>query len=177
MNKYNNSQEYADKMEQKAKPFFKFFGFGILIITIIIGVGFGFKFLWNWIMPDVFGLKEVTFWKAIGIFFLAKLIFGGFGSSSSSNKAREKAAINEITSHIGESLHKEMQEAFKKDYAKKFGETYATSEPSYGSNLQGASTKEEPFNNVEDQDALYEKWWEEEGEAYFEKFLKDHLES
>ncbi len=94
-------------------------------------------------------------------------------------KHKKKAEENDIKAFIGEALHKEMQQAFKKDYAKKFGERDASNEmePSYESNPQGDATNQEPFDNVVDQDALYEKWWQEHGEAYFEKFLKDHSNS
>lgn len=32
--------------------------------------------LWNWLMPEIFGLTEITFWQAMGLLLLAKLIFG-----------------------------------------------------------------------------------------------------
>ena len=46
--------------------------------------GFAFIFgyfvmlLWNWLMPELFGLATITFWKAAGIVLLARLVFGGF---------------------------------------------------------------------------------------------------
>lgn len=47
-------------------------------IPIAIGMGFAIMGLWNWIMPAVFGLGMITFWQAIGILILGRLIFGGF---------------------------------------------------------------------------------------------------
>jgi hypothetical protein len=37
--------------------------------------------LWNWLMPSLFGFGTLTFLKALGIFALARLLFGsrGFG--------------------------------------------------------------------------------------------------
>lgn len=35
--------------------------------------------LWNWILPAVFGLGTITFWQALGILVLSKILFGGFG--------------------------------------------------------------------------------------------------
>ncbi len=32
-------------------------------------------FLWNWLMPDLFALKTVTFWQAWGLFFLCSMLF------------------------------------------------------------------------------------------------------
>jgi len=34
--------------------------------------------LWNWLMPAVFGLGIITFWQAIGLLVLSKILFGGF---------------------------------------------------------------------------------------------------
>jgi len=33
--------------------------------------------LWNWLMPTIFNLKEITYWQAWGLFLLAKILFGG----------------------------------------------------------------------------------------------------
>jgi hypothetical protein len=40
--------------------------------------GFVVKGLWNALMPQIFGLHSVTFWQALGLLLLAKLLFGGF---------------------------------------------------------------------------------------------------
>jgi hypothetical protein len=49
-------------------------------IIIVASLVFGFitRELWNWLMPSIFGLHTITFWQAIGLFLLSKLIFGGF---------------------------------------------------------------------------------------------------
>jgi len=35
--------------------------------------------LWNALMPTLFGLTALTFWQAMGVLVLAKLLFGGHG--------------------------------------------------------------------------------------------------
>jgi hypothetical protein len=35
--------------------------------------------LWNWLMPCIFGLAAINFWQALGLFLLAKILFGSFG--------------------------------------------------------------------------------------------------
>ena len=35
--------------------------------------------LWNWLVPSIFGLTEITFWQALGLFTLARIFFGSFG--------------------------------------------------------------------------------------------------
>ena len=35
--------------------------------------------LWNWLMPPLFGWHELTFWQALGLLALCRVLFGGFG--------------------------------------------------------------------------------------------------
>src|SRR6266699_3656751 len=35
--------------------------------------------LWNWLAPALFGLRQVTFWQALGLLALCRILFGGFG--------------------------------------------------------------------------------------------------
>jgi len=59
--------------------------------------------LWNWLMPDLFGVGTVTYWQALGIFVIAKLLFGfgggggGKSKSGSSHKKKVKSS-NKCTS-------------------------------------------------------------------------------
>ncbi|HEV8211606.1 MAG TPA: hypothetical protein VGP77_15880 [Vicinamibacterales bacterium] len=40
------------------------------------------KQLWNWLMPPLFGWREVTFWQALGLLALCRILFGGHGYRS-----------------------------------------------------------------------------------------------
>ena len=35
--------------------------------------------LWNWLLPPLFGWREITFWQALGILALCRILFGGLG--------------------------------------------------------------------------------------------------
>lgn len=37
------------------------------------------KYLWNWLVPSLFGLPQVTFWQALGLLALCRILFGGMG--------------------------------------------------------------------------------------------------
>jgi len=58
---------------------------GMVILGVIGAAIFALIFgwlvmiLWNWLMPVIFHLGEITYWEAFGIIILAKLIFGGIG--------------------------------------------------------------------------------------------------
>jgi hypothetical protein len=35
--------------------------------------------LWNWLLPTLFGWRQITFWQAFGILALCRILFGGLG--------------------------------------------------------------------------------------------------
>ncbi len=35
--------------------------------------------LWNWLAPALFGLRQITFWQALGLLALCRILFGGSG--------------------------------------------------------------------------------------------------
>ena len=59
------------------------------VLGIIGGVLMGWLFgnvimwLWNWLMPKFFGLRMIGFWEGLGLFLLARILFG-FGSAGGS---------------------------------------------------------------------------------------------
>ena len=48
-----------------------------LITFLLVGliVGFFIMLLWNWLMPDIFGIKEITYWQGLGMFLLSDILF------------------------------------------------------------------------------------------------------
>jgi hypothetical protein len=54
-----------------------------LLLFVFIG-GEVVKQLWNWLLPPLFGWRQVTFWQALGILALCRILFGGFGHGRSS---------------------------------------------------------------------------------------------
>jgi hypothetical protein len=50
----------------------------VLLITIAIaGFGQAVLQLWNWLMPELFGLRPLRFWQAVGLMGLSWILFGG----------------------------------------------------------------------------------------------------
>jgi Ca2+/H+ antiporter, TMEM165/GDT1 family len=48
---------------------------GILAITLF---GFIVMNLWNGLIPPLFGGKSITFWQALGMLMLSRILVGGF---------------------------------------------------------------------------------------------------
>lgn len=55
----------------------------IAVATGVFVFGTLVMFLWNSILPVVFGISTITFWQALGILVLSKILFGGFGRGHS----------------------------------------------------------------------------------------------
>jgi hypothetical protein len=64
-------------MNPKFKKFWPLFI--LLPIVFVAALGYGVMYLWNWLMPVIFGLTTITFWQAVGLFVLSKILFSGFG--------------------------------------------------------------------------------------------------
>ncbi len=58
----------------------RFAPLAILGMAVFIAAGGGVvMLLWNWLLPPLFGWREVTFWQALGILALCRILFGGAG--------------------------------------------------------------------------------------------------
>ena len=53
--------------------------FFIPIILIAVSAASGVvMFLWNSLLPSLFALPTITFWQALGLFILSRILFGGW---------------------------------------------------------------------------------------------------
>ena len=62
-------------------------------IAIVAGVfvfGSVVMLLWNALLPAVFGFKVITFWQALGLLVLSKILFGGFMGRHSHHKCHDR---------------------------------------------------------------------------------------
>jgi hypothetical protein len=50
--------------------------------------------LWNWLLPPLFGLRQITFWQGLGILVLCRILFGGFGFHNS-DRPRERHRMSD----------------------------------------------------------------------------------
>jgi uncharacterized membrane protein len=49
-------------------------------IVVFIGIGGEVVMhLWNWNLPALFGWRQITFWQALGVFALCRILFGDLG--------------------------------------------------------------------------------------------------
>ena len=80
------------KVERTVKKVVKVIAMVILGVVIFLLANYLLMRLWNWLMPDLFGVGTVTYWQALGVFILAKLLFGfgGGGGKSKGGSSHKK---------------------------------------------------------------------------------------
>ena len=59
----------------------------LILLFIFIG-GEIVMHLWNWLLPPLFGWHEVTFWQALGLLILCRILFGGLGRHGRYGRSR-----------------------------------------------------------------------------------------
>jgi hypothetical protein len=50
------------------------------------------RLLWNWLLPELFGWREITFWQALGILALCRILFGRWGGYGPRSSMRRRIA-------------------------------------------------------------------------------------
>ena len=70
--------------------------FFLLFPIFIVLAGLAVMLLWNWIIPDLMGWAKLTFWKALGLLVLSKLLFGGLGGRRNKHwkKIKKKQSLH-----------------------------------------------------------------------------------
>lgn len=97
--------------------------FALLSIAGIVFFGFIFGYiimwLWNQLMPEIFKLPTISYWQGIGLFILARILLGSFGSNNShksevrSNKKTTTASCDPDWEHYNAWWENEGKAAFE----------------------------------------------------------------
>jgi len=96
--------------KRKGKFVFIFFaillGCGLLIALL--------QYLWNTLLTDIFGLRAISYWEALGLFILSRILFGrGFGKPKNGFRRNQP---------LEESMSEEDREKLKSEWRKRFEE-------------------------------------------------------
>ena len=80
--------------------------------------------LWNWLLPPLFGWHELTFWQALGMLALCRILFGGFGgrgSGRSNVRRRIEERMSERMAERCEHMTPEERERFRQRMRERWG--------------------------------------------------------
>lgn len=79
--------------------------------------------LWNWLLPPLFGWPRITFWQALGLLVLCRILFGGSGMRGS-GRSNWRRRMEERC----ENMTPEERERFRQRMRERWGFDPATSE-------------------------------------------------
>jgi len=89
------------------KSFFyrgRFIFIPVAIAAFVVLTGLVVMSVWNWTIPAIFHLGAITFWQAIGLFILSKILFGfggkgpgGFGGKGPWVRGRMEERFKNMT--------------------------------------------------------------------------------
>jgi len=71
------------------------------------------RVLWNWLAPSLFGLRTITFWEALGLLTLCRILFGGFGLGGGGNRNTGRRMGGRIGARVGERVGERMAERWE----------------------------------------------------------------
>jgi len=72
--------------------------------------------LWNWLLPPLFGWRQITFWQALGVLVLCRILFGGHGWHGS-GRSNFRRRMRERCEH----MTPEERERFRQRISERFG--------------------------------------------------------
>src|SRR4051794_38894190 len=62
----------------KSYRFFRVLKIALFGTLAVAAAGFVVMSLWNILMPGIFAVQSISFWQALGLLILSKILFGGF---------------------------------------------------------------------------------------------------
>ncbi|HVR97144.1 MAG TPA: HMG-box domain-containing protein [Thermoanaerobaculia bacterium] len=77
------------------------------------------RLLWNSLLPTLFGLPSITFWQALGLLALSRILFGGFGLGGGSRHSYSRRRMAERW----EQMTPEEREKFRQRFYGRGGDT------------------------------------------------------
>ncbi len=94
-----------------------------MAVFIFIG-GEIVRLLWNWLLPPLFGWRQITFWQALGLLLLCRILIGGFGlhggPRSNLRRRMEERCERRIEERC-ESMTPEERERFRQRMRERWG--------------------------------------------------------
>ncbi|HEX4663133.1 MAG TPA: hypothetical protein VH196_02005 [Terriglobales bacterium] len=97
-----------------------FFIAPLAILGMVLFVAIGGEIvlhLWNWLLPSLFGWRQITFWQAVGILALCRILFGGFGCHGVSRSYGRRR----IAERMAERMSPEERERFRQRMRERCG--------------------------------------------------------
>ena len=92
--------------------------FAPVVVALFVGLcGEVVMHPWNWLLPTLFGWRQISFWQGLGLLVLCRILFGGFGGHGH-NRGGWKRRRDERW----ERMTPEEREKFRKSFRSRCGD-------------------------------------------------------
>jgi hypothetical protein len=118
------------------------------MIAFIAVFSFAVMLLWNWLLPSVAGLPEITFLQALGLLALSRILFGGLGGmgrrifAGGGIRGGDRGHINPFREKW-----EKMNDEERREFLRKHNPLY--------SHIFGGSHEDEPFRGAHPDDGFH----------------------
>ncbi len=97
----------------------------IVGMAVFIGLGgYIVEHLWNWLLPGLFGFRQIGFWQALGILLLCRILFGSLGlhgGGRSGMRRRMRERMEQRWAERWEHMTPAEREAFRQGMGARWG--------------------------------------------------------
>jgi hypothetical protein len=81
----------------------------LAIVGIVVFVAIGgtvVLLLWNWLLPPLFGWHQISFWQALGLLALCRILFGSFGGRGVSRSSVRRRVVDRVADRMADRWEK-----------------------------------------------------------------------
>ncbi|MDD5543973.1 MAG: hypothetical protein PHX83_12440 [Acidobacteriia bacterium] len=111
---------------------------GLLGMAVFIAIGGEIvKLLWNWLLPQLFNWRQITFWEALGILLLCRILFGSLGLHGGSRSGMRQRMVDRVADRMAErweAMTPEERERFRQRLRERCGLNVSAAETPPGVN-------------------------------------------
>ena len=94
----------------------------ILALLLFIALGGEIvQYLWNWLLPPLFGWRQITFWQALGILALCRILFGGWGGGHGGHRSSFRRRMSSRMAERWDAMTPEERERFRQGMRGRWG--------------------------------------------------------
>jgi len=94
----------------------------LLAIPLFIWIGGELVMhLWNWLLPTLFGWRQITLWQAIGLLALCRILFGGWSGGGHGPRSNMRRRMAERMDERWEKMTPEEREKFRQSWRSRCG--------------------------------------------------------
>jgi len=93
----------------------------ILAMALFIAIGGEVvRLLWNWLLPTLFAFRQITFWQALGLLVLCRILFGGLGIRGS-HRSNMRRRLEERMAERWDRMTPEEREKWRQSFRGRCG--------------------------------------------------------